>query len=191
MSADKKTEKPDSKDEGQEKNKLDNPGLLIPTECENAENCGVSSLEKLYEVFAASARRWESIVYPSLIAFIILAVYGFYLIFSLTTNVTKVVSHMDIISTRMVQISTDMQKVSNNMAKMTRNIDSMTVNMDNMSKDIRSQLSEIRDMKVAVTNMSQTVRVMTVTMDQMRRDLSIMNHSVSRPMNFMNSFMPW
>ena len=42
-----------------------------------------ASNDRLAQVFESSARRWELIVYPSLFAFIILAAYGFYLIFNL------------------------------------------------------------------------------------------------------------
>ena len=41
---------------------------------------------RLSEVFESSARRWELIVYPSLFAFIILAAYGFYLIYNLARD---------------------------------------------------------------------------------------------------------
>ncbi|MGB5640738.1 MAG: hypothetical protein WBM63_16620, partial [Sedimenticolaceae bacterium] len=43
--------------------------------------------DRLSEVFESSARRWELIVYPSLFAFIILAAYGFYLIYNLAKDV--------------------------------------------------------------------------------------------------------
>ena len=45
------------------------------------------SMDRLSMAFETSARRWELIVYPSLFAFILLAAYGFYLIFSLAKDV--------------------------------------------------------------------------------------------------------
>ena len=54
------------------------------------ENSIGESLDKLASGFTESARRWEMIVYPSLVAFIILAAYGFFLIYSLTSDVTRV-----------------------------------------------------------------------------------------------------
>ena len=44
-------------------------------------------MDRLSLAFETSARRWELIVYPTLFAFIILAAYGFYLIFSLARDV--------------------------------------------------------------------------------------------------------
>jgi len=165
--------------------------IVTPKEGEDPEERADSTIDKLYDVFAASARRWEMIVYPSLIAFIILAVYGFYLIYSLTTDVSKVVKHMEVISTRMVQISGDMSTLNTNMGTATKNIASMANNMQLMQQDINTQMVSIQAMSASVGNINQSVQLMTASMNQMRHDLSIMNHSVSRPMNFMNSFMPW
>jgi hypothetical protein len=45
------------------------------------------ALDRLSHAFETSAKRWELIVYPSMFAFIILASYGFYLVFSLAKDV--------------------------------------------------------------------------------------------------------
>ncbi|MGB5456237.1 MAG: hypothetical protein WBO18_09740, partial [Gammaproteobacteria bacterium] len=42
------------------------------------------ALSRLADTFDKSARRWEMVVYPSMFAFILLAGYGFYLIYHLT-----------------------------------------------------------------------------------------------------------
>lgn len=135
----------------------------IRDDCEHAEECGISQLERLATAFMASARRWELVVYPSLFMFIILAAYGFYLVYSLTQDAHAIAEDM-------TQIARQMEAVSRNMVVMTQLMD--------------SQSSAMNDM---VVNM----RGMNVSINQMRYDMSIMNQSVSRPMSFMNSFMPW
>lgn len=151
---------------------------LDPTEChaamsgkssisdsarENVEDCLGRSLETLSNAFTASAKRWETIVYPSLFAFILLAGYGFYLIYNLTRDVSTVAQHMEL-------IAKDMHKVSANMVLMTQTVDSQSAAMHEMTTHMRH---------------------MSISMNQMRYDLAVMNNSVSRPMSFMNSFMPW
>ena len=44
-------------------------------------------LERLANTFDNSARRWEMVVYPSLFAFVLLAGYGFFLIYRLTHDI--------------------------------------------------------------------------------------------------------
>ena len=148
-------------------------------------------MEKIYEVFAASARRWEAIVYPSLFAFIILAVYGFYLIFSLTMDVDRVVTEMKAISGSMVSISKDINGMTDNVALMSDNVNGMLTSMQSMDAELSMQLVEMRQLNKNFTDMNQSVHVMTLAVNQMRRDMTMMNQNVSRPMNFMNSFMPW
>lgn len=137
---------------------------------ESMEDCLGRSLETLSSAFTASAKRWEMIVYPSLFAFILLAAYGFYLIFSLTNDVSKVADYMESIATNMNDVSVNMSAVSHNMVVMTQTVDSQSSAMNEMTLHMRH---------------------MSVSMGQMRYDLSVMNNSVSRPMQFMNTFMPW
>jgi len=128
------------------------------------------SLESLASAFTASARRWEAIVYPSLFAFILLAVYGFYLIYNLTNDVGRVADNMEEIVISMEEISTNMAVISNNMVVMTQTLD--------------SQSSSMHEMTFYMRNIDRS-------MVRMRYDISVMNNSVSRPMQFMNTFLPW
>lgn len=124
---------------------------------------GALHLERLADAFLASAKRWEMIVYPSLFAFIILAGYGFFLIYSLTKDAHTMAQDM-------ATISVKMESISKNMVLMTQTLDSQNL---------------------AMSEMVVSMRGMNLSINQIRYDMSIMNQSVSRPMSFMNSFMPW
>lgn len=137
---------------------------------ENMDDCMGKSLDQLSKAFMASARRWEMIVYPALFAFIILAGYGFFLIYSLTKDVSHVAEDMSKITRSMEQVATQMNAVSKNMVIMTQTVDSQSASMQEMVYHMRG---------------------MNMSMNQMRYDFSILNNSVSRPMSFMNDFMPW
>lgn len=136
-------------------------------------NNGVSmdaSLDKLSTAFMESARRWEMIVYPSLVAFIVLAAYGFFLIYSLTKDVHYVVQDMHKVTASMEKVVINMEIISKNMVIMTQTVDSQSASMREMVYHVRG---------------------MNMSMNQMRYDMSILNNNVSRPMSFMNNFMPW
>jgi len=139
-------------------------------EPESMDDCMGRSLDKLSNAFMASAKRWEMIVYPALFAFIILAAYGFFLIYSLTKDISRVADDMNQITKNMTTVATQMSAVSKNMVLMTQTVDSQSASMKEMTYHIRG---------------------MNVSMNQMRYDFSILNNSVSRPMSFMNTFMPW
>ena len=133
---------------------------------ESMDDCMGRSLDQLSKAFMESARRWEMIVYPSLFAFIILAAYGFFLIYSLTTDISRVADDMNKIAVTMEKITTNMDTMSKNMVVMTQTIDSQSASMKEMTYHMRG---------------------MNMSMNRMRYDMT----NVSRPMTFMNDFLPW
>jgi len=144
---------------------------------ENMEDCMGKSLEKLSNAFMASARRWEMIVYPALVAFIILAAYGFYLIYSLTTDISEVTKDMHKITITMERVAGNMDSISQNMSSISQNMVAMTATLDGQSKSMH--------------NMEYQMRGMNMSIAQMRNDMSNLNQNVGRPMSFMNNFIPW
>jgi len=133
---------------------------------ENMDDCMGRSLDKLSNAFMASARRWEMIVYPALFAFIILAAYGFFLIYSLTTDISRVADDMSRITTTMEKVAVNMDAVSKNMVVMTQTMDGQSASMKEMTYHMRGMNNSMNRMRYDMTNMS-------------------------RPMNFMNDFLPW
>lgn len=142
------------------------------------------AIDRLSQAFETSAKRWELIVYPSLFAFIILAAYGFYLVFSLAKDVHYLAISVD---SNMTVLASNMQSISDNMGQMSANVRSMAVGVDSMARDV----STLEPMLTSMENLDRSVQGMTFTTANMRDDMSIMNRNISRPMSFMNWFMPW
>jgi len=137
---------------------------------ERLDECLGKSLDELAKAFSSSANRWEAIVYPSLLVFMILAGSGFYLIYSLTNDASRIADNMNRMTNSMDQVVLHMDAMSKNMVLMTQTVDSQSASMKEMTHHMRG---------------------MNRSMNQMRYDMSVMNNSVSRPMSFMNTFMPW
>lgn len=150
--------------------KLSMFGYYDDTIKDSMEHVLSRSMDELTKTFTASARRWEMFVYPSMFAFILLSIYGFFLIYSLTGDVSTVANKMESISDNMQAVVLNMNTISKNMVVMTHTVDSQSASMHEMTMHMRD---------------------INISMNQMRYDLSIMNHSVSKPMSFMNSFLPW
>lgn len=142
------------------------------------------AIDRLSQAFENSAKRWELIVYPSLFAFIILAAYGFYLVFSLAKDVHYLAISVD---SNMTVLASNMQSISDNMGQMSANVRSMAVGVDSIARDV----STLEPMLTSMETMDKAIQHMTLTTATMRDDMSIMNRSISRPMSFFNSFMPW
>ncbi len=151
----------------------------------------VVSVDRLALAFENSARRWEMIVYPSLFAFIILAAYGFYLIFSLAKDVHYLAISVD---SNMTVLASNMQAISDNVGQLSSNVRTMAVSVESISRDV----STLEPMLTNIDSMDQAIQVITKATESMsyathniRNDFAVMNHNVSRPMSFMNTFMPW
>ena len=142
------------------------------------------AIDRLSQAFETSAKRWELIVYPSLFAFIILAAYGFYLVFSLAKDVHYLAISVD---SNMTVLASNMQSISDNVGQLSNNVRTMAVSVESISRDV----STLEPMLTSMEAMDQAVRSMTFSTANMRDDMSVMNRSISRPMTFVNWFMPW
>lgn len=138
-------------------------------------------------VIEKSARQWQIIVYPSMVAFIVLAAFGFYLIYSLTGDVRTIARSID-------------PNMGHHMARMTDSIQKMNVNISNMSSDMRSlppMLSHMEKLDGSVHSMVGETQKMNQSMNHITYNNQHMTHSMhrmtnaARPMAKFNNFMPW
>ena len=155
------------------------------------------AMERFANAFEASARRWELIVYPALLAFVVLAAYGFFLIYTLSKDINTLARGMDPeMGKHLGHISESVIYLSENIRTMTRRVHDMSVSVDDMSgkmdelDHLEPMLVNMRGMNNSMANMNSQTGAMNLTGDAMRYDMGRMSNSM-RPMNFMNNFVPW
>jgi hypothetical protein len=161
-------------------------GEASPLEPASCTTVSDASLDKFARTFEASARRWEVVVYPSLLMFIVLAAYGFYLIYSMTSDVHRVTTQMDTIVHSMVVVSDNMVRVTNNMTSMTVNMNTMAEEMVHVGKNFDKGIG-------IASRMDQNISAMLPIAHRMQIDADVMTHrmqKVTRPMNFMSNMFP-
>lgn len=169
----------------------------------------LDALERFAKTFEASARRWELVVYPSVFAFVILAAYGFFLIFSLANDVAVLARSVDTqMGENMASMSSNIKNMAMNIDHLSENVNTMSQNLDNMAQNLATMTKDVHTMSIEVgsiaidtkqmkplneqiTNLGQSVNLIAVAIPRMQRDMSVMNQSISRPLSFMNNFMPW
>lgn len=164
--------------------KKDSHAAAKVTSLNHAQGKGAASddehMERLATTFENSARRWEMIVYPSLFAFIILASYGFYLIFSLTHDVASLARNVSVLTKSIDRMVVNMDSITGNMVSISGNMDAMNGKMD-----------ELKPIRISMESMNQSTRSMAMSADGMRYQMGAMNYNIGRPMSQMSSFMPW
>ncbi len=150
-----------------------------------------AGIDRLSEVFETSARRWELIIYPSMFAFVVLAAYGFFLIYRLAGDVHYLAISVD---SHMSVLSNNMQNMSENMGQITTNIRTMTVSLDSIEHQVstlRPILASMESMDQSIKMMNVSTRDMTNTTRYMQYDMHRLNRNIGKPMSIMNSFIPW
>jgi len=156
-------------------------------------------LERLANTFDNSAKRWEMVVYPSLFAFVLLAGYGFFLIYRLTHDIavlSQSVTHMAVIvSDAMPRMTKDLNAVTDSMDNMTGNIAGMTGDIGGMTTEIVSmsnQMNTLTPMSQNIQSMTHNIGSMNRSVYGMQRDMHGMNRTVSSgPFGMMNDIMPF
>lgn len=135
-----------------------------------------------------SDKTMRLIVYPATLAFIILAAYGFYLIQSLASDVSKMAVTMskmaDSVDRNMESISLTMKDMNGDVGNLTSTIKGMSGDIADMSTNTKTMVDSIGGMKTATYDMAAST-------NNMQRDMWSLNQNISTPLSFMNKFLPW
>jgi len=156
----------------------------------------LESAERFFETFEKSAKRWERIVYPGIAIVVIMMMLGFYMIYKVTQDMQTVMQRFSdpVMVTSITNLATDMERLTESLSTMSVNMSIMTTKVDEMSKDTRvmaAAMDHLASMDRQMTAMNSSLGTMGSNMDRMRWDMSAMNRSISRPMNMMNSMLPF
>ncbi|MEN8206361.1 MAG: hypothetical protein ABFS24_10140 [Pseudomonadota bacterium] len=155
------------------------------------------AMDRFVRVFETSARRWELIIYPAMLAFVVLAGYGFFLIYTLSKDINTLAKGMDPeMGKHLSHISESVIYLSENVRTMTRRVYHMSESVETMAdrmvslEHLEPMLNNMQGMNASMGAMNQNMSTMNMSIDAMRYDMGDMSHSM-RPMGRMNSIMPW
>jgi len=164
--SDEKPEKPTTESETQESTaKVPPPRYTKPP---RTMQCGaaisVDHMERFVESFQKSSQRWEIVVYPALFAFTLLAGYGFFLIYNLTSDMSTMAHSMD-------------ENMGEHMAEMTDSIGNLAKQIRIMSVtiyEISEKLNPLPNMSRHISKMDQSMQNMRDSTDSMSKKLDVM-----------------
>jgi methyl-accepting chemotaxis protein len=155
-----------------------------------------ASTDRFVRVFEASARRWELIIYPAMLAFGVLAAYGFFLIYSLSKDIHTLAIGMDPeLGMHLSHISESVNYLSENMNTMTRRVYHMSESMETMADRIGAMehlgpmLVNMDGINLSAESMNQEMLAISRSMDAMSYDMGGVSDSM-RPMGRMNDLAP-
>lgn len=147
-----------------------------------------SELQEYEKKADASTKRMQMLVYPAMVAFVILSAFGFYLIFSLTSDVRRMA---DTFVGMSGSIEKNMDNIAGTMNHMSGTMDVLSSSTSNMTTDIGKMTNTTSEMSNAITGMKPAIYDMAASTNNMQRDFWSLNKNISTPLGFMNSFLPW
>ncbi|CAA6813776.1 MAG: Unknown protein [uncultured Thiotrichaceae bacterium] len=154
-----------------------------------------NELRELEKREESSTKRMQLLVYPAMVAFIVLAAYGFFLVQSLTSDVDRMANSIIIISDsvekNMTQISQNTISMSDNMSSLDSNIHSMTDKMIELVESTGSMSSNVGSMSQNIGVMRDATANMANSTNNMQQDMWSLNQNVSTPLSMFNKFMPF
>lgn len=122
--------------------------------------------------------RWRYAVFPAMIAFVILSVFGFYLIYGMLQ--------------RMESMSNDITRMTNLMEK---SVPVLSTDIHELNATITKTMPELEqhlnDMSENVSAMSYSTASMATSTQHMGQSTWEINRSISKPMRAMNKMIPW
>lgn len=133
-------------------------------------------------------RTLQMIVYPAMVAFIILSAYGFFLVQSLTTDVHRLT---ETIAGMNNSVQTNMQSIAGTMETMSSQMGNLVESTGHMSNNIVGMNSSTQDMAGNLQQMNASTQNMAVSTYNMQRDMWSMNKNISGPMKMLNKFNPF
>ena len=153
------------------------------------------ALDRFSSTFERSARRWEMIVYPSVVALIAMVGGAFFFIYTLTRDMRELALQIQPqLGYNIDKVAASVYQLSSSLDQMSHNIDTMRIKMETMSADmgaIAGQMVYMKTMTEQMTAMNGSMIAMTAQTDAIRWSMQSMNHSIGKPMSMFNSFMPW
>lgn len=168
---------------------------MVDNNKDTGEAC---DLNEFASTMTKGIRRWEKVIYPMMIAFIILAAYGFWLIYNVTKDMRNISSNMIVMTKAVVTMTNTlnqkMNQIDHQMGAMNIHMDKLITNTSHvaeMNHRIAEMTHSIHNMNSAVTNMNRSVYAMVGSTSSMSSNLGELNDNISAPMNSMNSMIPW
>ncbi len=164
-----------------------------------------SNIERMLRQMERGSTRWEKMVFPAMIAFILLASYGFFLVYSVTRDMNTIAQFMDKnMRQDMIQISDNMDAMRDQFIVMTEFMDSISHQMEPIA-DMHPLLMEIQklddslgrinntmlSMDQSVGRMNESMTSLDDSMYYMGEDVDDMNDSFGSPTRMARRFMPW
>ena len=155
--------------------------------------------DELNEAIESFETRWKYAVFPAMIAFVILAGFGFYLIYGMLQRMEDLAEDINDMSKVMIESLPVMQGgvvgMSSRMQWIGEDLRGMRQDVSKLSTVIQQTMpnmeGKVGDMSKNISDMTYATSSMATTTQNMGQNLWNMNRNFSKPLSMMRKMMPW
>ncbi len=148
----------------------------------------VMSMSMAVTTISSAMSRWEKVLLPMMTGFILLASYGFYLIYHLTYDIGMMSNNM----AQMTQsVDRNMTEITHELKGMRQEVSTMTGEIVLMNRQIVEINNTMNKMNETMSKIDASVAQMAMSTNRMGTDLWDLNRSISGPMSTVNNIAPW
>ena len=119
------------------------------------------------------------IVYAGMAAFILLAFYGFYLIYNLTYDVHRAVDKMEVMTQQMQSMANAMANMDASVAGLRTTVADMQTSVGTMTTSVANLDGSVAQMQATVTSIDGRIGVISSDFRQLSNTVALMQHSAS------------
>ncbi|MCI4680855.1 hypothetical protein K9U39_01335 [Rhodoblastus acidophilus] len=140
---------------------------------------------------AMALRSVRLVVYAGLGAFVLLAAYGFFLIYLLTSDARIMAEQTQRMTAQMDVMSQQMRLIATIMGDMETNIGGMRADLGGMRSDLGNMRANFQEMNRHVAAVEASTREMSLTVALIQHSARNLDASIGPAMGTMNNFMPF
>lgn len=155
--------------------------------------------DDMSEAIETFETRWRYAVFPAMIAFVVLAGFGFYLIYGMLQRMEDLAADINDMSKVMIEslpvmqggvvgMSSRMQWIGEDLHRMRNDVNQLSIVIQ---QTMPTMEGKVGDMSKNISNMTYATSSMAATTQNMGQNLWNMNRNFSKPLSFMRKMMPW
>jgi uncharacterized protein YoxC len=148
----------------------------------------VLTMSMAVTTISSAMRRWEKVLLPMMAGFILLASYGFYLIYHLTYDIGMMSNNM---AQMTMTVDRNMTVIAQEIRGIQKEVKIMTDEVVTMDDHILKINETMLHMNESMTKINDSVAQMAISTNRMGTDLWDLNRSISGPMSTINNVAPW
>jgi hypothetical protein len=148
----------------------------------------VMTLSMAVTTISRALARWERVILPMMLGFILLAAYGFYLIFNLVYDIGMISNN---VAQMTMTVDRNMGAITDELKDMKKDVAQMSGSVHGMHQEMIKITHEISQMNKSIQQVGTYVGHIDYSAEKMSGDLWDLNRNISGPMSTMNNVMPW